>query len=131
MRIAIVGEASTRDQLRALLCRLVDTDLDYLHAHPETPALYASGVRYQRETPTHGGHNEERFLAIPWVLRLGWGDCDDLTGWRVAELRYTGEDPHAAPEAVEVQPNRWHAVVRRGNGSIEDPSERLGMVATW
>jgi hypothetical protein len=94
--------------------------------HPDTPPLYTAGVRWQKETPTHGGHNEERFLTIPLVRMLGWGDCDDLAAWRAAELQRSGERARAVVYAV--RPGLWHVVVRRGDGSIEDPSTRLGMV---
>ena len=45
------------------------------------PPLYEAGVRYQREEGT------EQWLDIPSVLEAGWGDCEDLACWRVAELR--------------------------------------------
>lgn len=127
MRVAIVLLCRGHDALVAALERAADCNEDYLSQHPETPRLYASGVRYGRETTDNGGHREERFLTIPWVRALGWGDCDDLTAYRLSELRWTGEDPDAQAEAIEVSPDHWHAVVRRGDGTIEDPSAKLGM----
>lgn len=85
----------------------------------EFPALYESGVRYQRELP-----GREVWLSIPTVLALGVGDCEDLSGWRTAELRRGGE--RAA--RVEIYPTTgtgYHAVVRRASGKIEDPSDVL------
>lgn len=94
----------------------------WLRAHPGTPALYASGVRYRREPP-----GREEWEPIPVVLTKGWGDCEDLASWRAAELRVTGEDPHARVHVYQSAPTTWHVVVRRGDGSIEDPSRKLGM----
>jgi len=61
------------------LCR---ANQEYLRAHPETPLLYESGIRYQVEPPGH-----EDWADIPNIIRNGWGDCEDLGGWMVAECR--------------------------------------------
>lgn len=109
-----------------LLGTLFSIDLDWLERHPETPRLYASGVRYARE-------EYERWRAIPIVLEDGEGDCECLACWRSAELVATGQDKRARPiwrkKPRRNAPDRWlyHIVVRRGDGSIEDPSKRLGM----
>lgn len=52
------------------------------------PRLYASGVAYDREPWPKG---VEEFADIVTILERGWGDCDDLCAWRVAELQETGE----------------------------------------
>lgn len=84
------------------------------------PALYDSGVRYAREPA-----GRERWQLPSETRALGRGDCEDLAVWRVAELRATGEK---AKLLLRRSGNRlWHALVRRGNGSIEDPSKKLGM----
>ena len=57
-------------------------------------------------------------------------NCDDLSPWRVAELREHGE-----PAKIRIQWKKhpetgqklFHIVVRRADGSIEDPSLLLGM----
>lgn len=57
-------------------------------------------------------------------------NCDDLAPWRCAELREAGE-----PAKIRVQWKRdartgqklFHILVRRADGSIEDPSLKLGM----
>ncbi len=61
---------------------MVRANQDYLRAHPETPLLYNSKVIYQREPP-----GKEEWCDIPTILEAGWGDCEDLAGWLVAELR--------------------------------------------
>lgn len=131
MRIAVVVEAegtSKQASIQAALDALVQLDEDYLARNPGTPSLYQSGVRWQRETPTHGGHNEERFLTIPFILSLGWGDCDDLAAWRAAELRRDG-DQTARAVVYAARPGLWH-VVTQSSAGIEDPSRVLGMGST-
>jgi len=86
--------------------------------------LYAAGVIYHPE-------QKENFLCIPGVLARGFGDCDDLTAWRVAELRESGQDPGARPfvrPSKSGVPGRFHALVLRGDGTYEDPSAKLGMM---
>src|SRR5512138_415754 len=90
------------------------------------PPLYESGVRYQREVGT------EEWLDIPSIIEAGWGDCEDLACWRVAELRAQGvkASPYARWRQVDGV-YHYHAMVKRfgpGNKtSLEDPSRRLGM----
>lgn len=70
---------------------------------------------------------DEHFDHAGVVMRRGWGDCDDLAPWQAASLRHTGEDPDAMAVVKRSGPHRWHAIVRRGDGSIEDPSKWAGM----
>ncbi len=86
------------------------------------PPLYETGVRYVREP-----RGQERWLPPSEVLRRGQGDCEDLAAYRAAELRLTGEDPHAEARVVRTGPRTWHAVVLREDGDWEDPSAGLGM----
>lgn len=80
------------------------------------------GVRWKPEPP-----GDEHFDHAGVVLRRKWGDCDDLAPWQAASLRHTGEDPDATAVVRRSGPKRWHAVVRRGDGSIDDPSRAAGM----
>jgi hypothetical protein len=84
------------------------------------PSIYRSGVRYKREPSDVWRH-------VIDVQRSGWGDCEDLAAARVAELRVSGEDPGAYVHVYQSAPRRYHAVVARHDGSIEDPSWILGM----
>jgi hypothetical protein len=110
--------------------------IDLLHLRQRHyPKLYESGVVYRREDGT------ENWLDIPSVIKAGWGDCEDLVFWRVAELRKDGVK--AAPFAKWRRLNgvyKYHALVRRygpgrdqfgrlinSNEWLEDPSRRLGM----
>lgn len=86
------------------------------------PPLYSSSVRYKDEPRDVWRHCED-------VFSEGWGDCEDLSACRAAELRVSGEDPAAAVCTYQSGPHRYHAVVRRGDGTIEDPSRVLGMGA--
>jgi hypothetical protein len=111
--------------IRPILESLVKVNQLYLLTH-HVPLLYESGVRYQNEPP---GLGYEDFAIIPSVLRRGWGDCDDLAPWRVAELRQR----YGEKAKIRIQWKKhpkgklFHIVVRRGSGLIEDPSAKLGM----
>jgi hypothetical protein len=80
------------------------------------------GIKWKPEPP-----GEEHFDHAGTVLRRKWGDCDDLAPWQAASLRVTGEDPNATAIVRRSGPKRWHAIVRRGDGSIDDPSRAAGM----
>lgn len=92
-------------------------------AGPALPRLYDSGVKYKNEPRDVWRHAAD-------VAREGWGDCEDLSAWRAAELRVSGEDPDARVSTYKSGPSRYHAVVTRGDGTLEDPSRVLGMGAS-
>jgi hypothetical protein len=85
------------------------------------PSLYGSGVKWSLGdiAPLPLAHT---------IAKRGRGACGPIAAWRAAELRRAGEAARVAvrPSSSGVS-GRWHAVVVRGDGSIEDPSERLGM----
>lgn len=80
------------------------------------------GVKWTPEPP-----GQEHFDHAKTVMQRKWGDCDDLAPWHAASLRHTGHDPGAQAVAKRSGPDRWHAVVQRSDGSIDDPSKRAGM----
>lgn len=82
------------------------------------PSLYESGVRYRREP-----RGQEDWKHIDRLLEDGIGDCEDLSGARAAELRVIGEQ--ATAMVVPTKSGKFHAIVIRGNGEIEDPSRLL------
>lgn len=95
------------------------------------PPLYQSGVRYRTEVCLSPVVPEscERFLSAEQLLAERFGDCDDLSAYLCAQLIHSGEDPKA--RAIVVRPGHgYHAIVVRGDGSIEDPSIQLGMPVT-
>ena len=89
------------------------------------PRLYKAGVRYRAEQLV-GGKRLEQWKTAPQVFALGLGDCEDLAAWRAAELRVHRGEP-ARAVVYRTGPKKFHAVVERADGSIEDPSKRLGM----
>ncbi len=116
---------SLASAIKPLLESLVRINQIYLNTH-SVPKIYESGVRYKNEPEEFAC---EEFASIPAILVRGWGDCDDLAPWRVAELRQAGEKAK-----IRVQWKRmsnglkmFHIVVRRGDGRVEDPSDLLGM----
>lgn len=105
------------------------------------PRLYDSGVYYREEKPGF-----EDWPDVPTVLEQGWGDCEDLAGYRAAELRvYDGIDAVPVIKWKWIPANQmkdagyppgsiprdgvWlvHCLVRYPDGRIEDPSKILGM----
>lgn len=131
--------------INAALETLIMANRNWLARH-RVPSLYASGVRYQREPREW---LSEHFDAVPIVLSRRWGDCDDLVGWRIAEIRnhldpslstinLTREDsrfPSNFP-TVKVAFKRhiatnkflYHVQVRNNpSRTVEDPSLILGM----
>jgi hypothetical protein len=116
-------QAESHEILVRLLETLTELDRDYLKRHPRTPPLYRSRVRYQREPP-----GQEQWRTIPVVWKDGYGDCEDLAAWRVAELRNAGV--HARPCFRYRQDGKrriYHIMVCLPGGLIEDPSTVLGM----
>jgi len=89
------------------------------------PPLYQSGIRYEVE------EGEEIWMDVPTLIDAGYGDCEDLACYRIAELRNGGH--RASPYVTFRQIDgafRYHALVHRydnGRHWIEDPSKRLGM----
>lgn len=112
-------------KLRALLGALVILDLEWLRLHPQTPELYRAGVVYKREPAPR-----EVWQDIPTILGRRQGDCEDLACWRVAEIRTKrGLKARPIPQGRKGPDGtlHYHIVVRWPDGTIEDPSKRLGM----
>lgn len=102
---------------------LTNCDREYLRHFPGTPKLYDAGIRYTREKGT------EDWCGIKIGLRTKKMDCEDLSCWRVAELRERMKEP-AKPRVKFRNVNgfwHYHIQVERGDGRIEDPSRVLGM----
>lgn len=86
------------------------------------PPLYESGVRYRQE-------DGESFQDCRYVLRAGWADCSNLAAWRAGELIAAGEKARVRAHwrVYSDGIRRFHLMVRREDGWIEDPSRKLGM----
>jgi hypothetical protein len=101
---------------------LVQTNLLWLGEHVDAPALYKSHVKYQSENGT------ENWKDIPNILRDGVGDCEDLSCWRTAELRYAGINAHPFVRwRKQADTYIYHALTRWPDGRIEDASLAMGM----
>lgn len=123
MKIAIDLQNAhlTKRNLTIWTTALCAWNCDWLRAHPEAPLFYQAGLRYQRELP-----GEEDFQPIAKLYARGYGDCEDLSAARAAELRVRFGIA-AVPEVIEIRPGLWHIFVRLPNGMAEDPSAHLGM----
>jgi hypothetical protein len=85
------------------------------------PSLYGGTIRYRAEERGH-----EDWQTALETARRGLGDCEDLAAYRLAELWRDGEK-HARIRVIAVNPHLRHIVVQRADGSLEDPSKKLGM----
>lgn len=111
--------------LQTLLTALMTIDVDWLRAHPETPGIYDSHVRYEEEPV-----GQEDWQDIPTSLRLGVSDCEDLSCWRAAELRVRFGLAAWPTFTYKLRSNGsylYHITVRHPSGETEDPSRRKGM----
>lgn len=122
--IAVFEPPDLTDRVVAILIgALYQIDLGWLRDNPRTPKLYHSGVRY-REEP----RGKERWRSIPRVLELGWGDCEDLACWLAAERTLEGRATVPTFRSRRVGGSvKYHILVRRPDGRLEDPSRVLGM----
>lgn len=115
-----IGAVSAIESAVETLARV---NMEYLSRYPNTVLLSKSGVRYRRETPG----KRERWQSIPEMLRSRFGDCEDLSAWRIAELRKRG---YTAYPFVKGKRGHYHiqaAVRLSGKQYIFDPSRELGM----
>lgn len=88
------------------------------------PPLYSGRIRYKRELP-----RREEWQAALETAERGYGDCEDLVAYRLAELRLQGIQ--AVPKILAINPALRHVVLtyrdRTGKLIEEDPSRVLGM----
>ncbi len=117
------GEQYSIEAAEQVLQGLARANVAAWRLFPNMPTLYRSGVRYQRELPG----KREHWKSYPVILKARIADCDDLSAARVGELLASGEDPRARVHIYRTSPKTLHAVVLRGDGTIEDPSRILGM----
>jgi len=102
--------------------------MDYLEMYPQTPDLYNSGVRYHQLVMPNG--DDDDWQDIPTIRRFGYGDCEDLACWRVAELivKYgIKAEPLVVWKEGADGSELYHILVGRPDGIVEDPSKQLGM----
>lgn len=120
-----LGLPSKADVYAAALEGLARVNGLILAKNPHLPPIYAAGVKFAAIP-----HDNWRTAAR--IATEGWGDCEGLSSWRVAELR-AGRgtdavvDPAARVGCYHTGPRKYHAIVIRGDDAIEDPSVLLGM----
>lgn len=122
INVAVPEAHVTKPVIDATLEGVTRLDEALIKAGTPTFAESVGAVKWRPEPP-----GDEHFDHAAKVLQRGWGDCDDLAPWHAASLRVTGEDPGATAIVRRSGPTRWHAVVQRSDGSIEDPSREAGM----
>jgi hypothetical protein len=108
--------------LRALLDCLVELNVIYRLAFPNTPGLYQSGVFY------HLMPSKAPWDTIPTLYARRFGDCKSLVAARIAELRQQG--CIAKPVFRHIKAGwgtMFHILILYPNGQWECPSRILGM----
>lgn len=94
-------------------------------------AVHKHGLRWHPEPegqPESFDHAGEIFSRPDrWGVGKWTADCDDLAPYKAASLRASGQDPGAKAIVRRSGPGLWHAIVKRSDGSIDDPSVEAGM----
>lgn len=122
-RVRIDELDRSRRAITWLMFGLSQVNREWLETYPGTPELYSSSVLYKLEAKT------EIWQDIPTTLARGFGDCEDLACWRIAELQAQGINamPYLTWRSRGNGSVVYHALVRHPDGLIEDPSRALGM----
>lgn len=115
---------TSTDELTAALQGLTLVNLVQMRRR-SFPRLYESGIVYSRERRDETGKPAENWLTADYLIQLMRGDCEDLGCYLAAEYQMRGVN--ALAFAKQVSPHMVHILVRLPNGTIEDPSARLGM----
>lgn len=122
---ASLGVPSSSGTYSAALEGLTKVNEVLLRRDPSIPPLYSTGARWELRPDDE---SDTRWRYADEVATDGWGDCQALAAYRAAELRVNGIDPRAEVRVYPTGENKYHAVVARGNGLVEDPSVALGML---
>jgi len=131
--IAVVLRAKSQAEIQAAAIGLFVIDVVQLRAiNRERPPgdpwdLYTAGIEYRREVRQSHFPEVERFSSVRSIIATGFGDCDDLAP-ALAAQKFLAGDRRARPLVIRSPGIGYHVIVRLGNGNIEDPSARLGML---
>lgn len=129
--IAVVLRAKTPREIQAAAIATFVIDVAQLRDINErrsTPwNLYTSGIQYRREQRKSHFPDVERFQTIRSLIATRWGDCDDLAP-AAAAVHFVAGDRRARPLVIRSPGIGWHVITVLGNGNVEDPSARLGML---
>lgn len=101
----------------------LNEDLIESQKSPTSHQLIARGAKWEPEPK-----GDEHFDHGATIAARGHGDCDDWAPLHAATLRVTGEDPGAKAIVRKSGHKRWHAIVQRSDGTIDDPSVDAGML---
>jgi len=112
-------DADGIEEIEALLEGLVRLDLSQLR-RGLVPPLYSSRVRYRREE-----RGREDWQSAKRCVELGFADCEDLSAYLAASYRLAGVEARAIVK--QVRPGLKHCLTLLPDGTVEDPSKRLGM----
>jgi len=118
--LATLKVPANRKLLEAACEGLVAVNEVLLQRRP-LPSIYAPnmGITYRPDRS-----RPEKWLNAHEVFAKGGWDCQSLAAWRAAELRNAG-DMDARVRVIRTGPRRFHAIVQRGDGRVEDPSRIL------
>lgn len=93
------------------------------------PSFTSCGIRYQPEP----ADSEAEEWVDPYTCKeRGYGDCDDLVIWRLAEIFVNaGYDPRNGRKNIPAWPAiyahddglRYHVAIMHKSGKIEDPAK--------
>jgi hypothetical protein len=124
IRLAIPEEHVEPGVINATLEAVTRLDESLIRSgqSPTSHEALRGGAVWHPEPP-----GDEHFDHGATIAQRGWGDCDDWAPLHAATLRATGEDPGASAIVIPSGPNLWHALVKRSDGSTDDPSEWAGM----
>lgn len=121
--LSIIVPWQGMSDLAPALAALTALNMEILRRNP-LPHIYESGVVYEREARLPDGTSREQWLTAPVIYQRKRGDCEDLSCWLAASLRLKGIDAHARAKRSAVG---YHIIVEYPDGTIEDPSRKLGM----
>lgn len=106
--------------LEGLVC--ANVALMELGRCPSSPLDPDAHVRYQRERSGF-----EDWACATRVMRLGFGDCEDMAAWTAAGYRFRGDDEGATVMLYRTGPSLYHAVCLLTTDEIVDVCPELGM----
>lgn len=129
--IAVVLRAKTPSEIQAAAIATFVIDVEQLRQINRGRArpwnLYTAGIEYRREQRLGHYPDVERFQTIRSLIATRFGDCDDLAP-AAAAMRFLAGDRRARPLVIRSPGIGWHVITVLGNGDVEDPSARLGML---
>lgn len=125
--VSLFQHAEDRDRSQECLVILMDAlakvNVTFLKANPSTPPLYQAPIRYFFDP-----REPDPWQDIPTTLKKGYGDCEDLACWRMAEYRVKGIDARPLIRWKKRDGKYvYHALLRLPDGRTEDPSIAMGM----